>query len=442
VAEAGAEVGDDQVGCVELAGAGDDRGVLEVAAAEAAGGAAQAVAVDLDGRAHGVQRVRVAQALLVDRLVHDRQATGLGQGHHQGLLPVGHEAGVHVRLQGDGVELAARVPELDAALDAGDAPAGHAGVGDLELAADGAEDVEERHHVGLLRAQHLDLAAGGERGGRPAGGLDPVRDRLVVVAVQLRHAEDLDDPVGVHRDDRAHLLQHADEVHDLRLDGRVAQLGHALGPHRGEQHLLGGAHAGVGQLELGAVQPVRRRQVHAFGGLVDHRAELPQGLDVEVDRARPDVTSAQVRDERVAEPVQQRAAEQDRDPARAGVHVDLVAAGALHVRGVHDQLAVVGAVGDDDPVQTEQAADDLHVADARHVEEPAGCLAQQGGHHGLGNKILGATDPDLPVQRRSAVYGQDVVGQRNLQRRARQRARMRSGGAADDGGPAAAARAA
>ena len=87
----------------------------------------------------------------------------------------------------------------------------------------------------------------------------------------------------------------------------------------------------------------------------------------------------------------------------------------LHVGRVHHQLAVVGAVADLDAVQLEQAADDLDVADARDVEQPARRLAQQGGDHGLGDQVLRATDADLSVQRRSAVHNQDVFGQRNLQ---------------------------
>ena len=74
----------------------------------------------------------------------------------------------------------------------------------------------------------------------------------MVVAAEPVDALDLDDPVGLDGDDRAHLLQHGDEVDDLGLDGGVAQLGDALGAHRGEQHLLGGADARVRQLELGA----------------------------------------------------------------------------------------------------------------------------------------------------------------------------------------------
>ena len=66
-------------------------------------------------------------------------------------------------------------------------------------------------------------------------------------------------------------------------------------------------------------------------------------------------------------------------------------------------------------VQLEQAADDLDVADARHVEQPARALAEQRGDHRLGDEVLGAADPDLAVQRRAAVHDEDVVGQRNLQ---------------------------
>ena len=109
-----------------------------------------------------------------------------------------------------------------------------------------------------------------------------------------------------------------------------------------EQHLLGRADARVGQLELRAVQPVRRGQVQALGRLVDHGAELAQRLEVEVDRPVADVAAAEIGDERVAEPVQQRPAQQDRDPAGTGVHVDLVDAGALHVGRVEDHLAVAG----------------------------------------------------------------------------------------------------
>src|SRR5262249_14105165 len=79
VAEAGPQVGDDQVGRVQLARPGDHRRVQEVAPAEAARGAAEAFPVHLDRRTHGVQRLGVTQAPLVHGLMHDRQPMRLGQ---------------------------------------------------------------------------------------------------------------------------------------------------------------------------------------------------------------------------------------------------------------------------------------------------------------------------------------------------------------------------
>ena len=162
-------------------------------------------------------------------------------------------------------------------------------------------------------------------------------ERGVLVAAEPVDALDPDHAVGVDRDDRAHLLQHADEVHDLRLDRRVAQLGDALGAHGREQHLLGGADARVRQRDLGAVQPPRRAEVDAVVALVHDGAELPQDVEVEVDRPVADVAAAQVGDERLAEPVQQRAAEQDRDAAGAGVRVDVGDVRRLDVRRVEVQ---------------------------------------------------------------------------------------------------------
>ena len=119
----------------------------------------------------------------------------------------------------------------------------------------------------------------------------------------------------------------------------LRQFGDALGEHRGQQHLLGRADRGVRQPDLGAAQPLRGLQVLPVRPLLDDRAELPQHLEVEVDRPAADVAAAQTGDEGVAEAVQQRPAEQDRDAGRAGVGVDVGDVGALHVRGVEHQLA-------------------------------------------------------------------------------------------------------
>src|ERR687895_687008 len=80
----------------------------------------------------------------------------------------------------------------------------------------------------------------------------------------------------------------------------------------------------------------------------------------------PDARTA-VRRTCSVEPVQQRAAQQDRDPAGAGVHLDLGQGGQLDARRVERELLAIRTRGDGDAVDLEQVADDLDVADARNV---------------------------------------------------------------------------
>jgi hypothetical protein len=59
-----------------------------------------------DVGAHLDQRVGEAHAVLVHGLVHHGTAVRLSQGDDERLLPVRHEAGVHVGLDHDGLDLA------------------------------------------------------------------------------------------------------------------------------------------------------------------------------------------------------------------------------------------------------------------------------------------------------------------------------------------------
>ena len=157
--------------------------------------------------------------------------------------------------------------------------------------------------------------------------------------------------------------------------------------------------------------PFGRGDVQALRRLVDDRAELAQRLQVEVDRPVADVAAAEVGDERVPEPVQQRAAEQDRDPARPGVHVDLVDVGALHIGRVEDQLARLDAVADPDPVQLQQPADDLDVADARHVVQPArGSRPRSAATIALETRFLAPRTRTSPRSGVLAVDDENVAG--------------------------------
>src|SRR5579859_645001 len=109
----------------------------EVPLAEPARNAAEALTEDLDRGPHAAERVREAEAILIYRLVDDRDALGLGQCDDERLLPVGHEAWVHVRLDDERRELAARVVEANAVIT------------NVEPAPELPERVEERHHVPL-----------------------------------------------------------------------------------------------------------------------------------------------------------------------------------------------------------------------------------------------------------------------------------------------------
>ena len=75
------------------------------------------------------------------------------------------------------------------------------------------------------------------------------------------------------------------------------------------------------------------------------------------------------------------------------MHVDLVDCGSLDVGRVEHER--VGVVIDPHPVQLEQVAHDLDIADPGYVVQPAGTVGQQRGDHGLGHEVLGAAYPDL-----------------------------------------------
>ena len=330
--------------------------------------------------------------------MHDGKAVGLGQRHDERLLPVGHEARVHVGFDGHRLQISARMPESDAL------------VGDVEFAADLAEHVQEGHHFRLGGALDEDVAMGGERGGRPGGGLDAVGQRRVRVALELLDAFDAERAVHVHGDDGAHLLQHAHQIHDLRFDGGAGKLGLAFGEHGGEQRLLGGAHGRVRQVDLRAMQTVRSGDVNAvLVFLVDVRAELAQGFQMEVNRTTADVAAAERRNERLAQTVQQRAGEQNRNAGRAGQRVHVGHVGELHVGGVDRHHAVRAVHGHVHAVQAQQVGHHVHVADFRNVLQHGCARGQQCGDHGLAYEVLRATHLDGAVQRLAAFDVQNVV---------------------------------
>ena len=113
-----------------------------------------------------------------------------------------------------------------------------------------------------------------------------------------------------------------------------------------------------------------------------------------VDRTVADLAAAQVRDEGLADGVDQGPAQQDRDARIAGVGVDGGAGGGLGALRVKRQIAGHGVLVNPDAVELKQARDNLNVLDFRHVAQHRRLVAQQGSNHGLGDKILGPANGD------------------------------------------------
>ncbi len=187
------------------------------------------------------------------------------------------------------------------------------------------------------------------------------------------------DTGGAEYGRRVFLHAAARGLHDgLDAVARRRHLFPADGAHGGQQHLLGGAHTRVRQVDVSGMQSVGRGQAQAVLALLDHRPEGAQHVEVVVDGAFADATAPEVGDERLAEAVQQRATEQHGDPGGSGVGVDVGDVGLFDVGRIEDQFTVTIGGVDDDAVQLEQAADDLHVGDLGHPAQAAPLLGE---HH-------------------------------------------------------------
>ena len=123
---------------------------------------------------------------------------------------------------------------------------------------------------------------------------------------------------GWQLDAGAHALEEQGQLDHLGLDRGVLEDRAALGHRRGEQDRLGGADAGEGEGEVGALQP-EGLGLQPVGGHLHLGTELAEGADVVVDRPGADAVAADEGDEGLADAVQQRADHQDGHPVQAGV---------------------------------------------------------------------------------------------------------------------------
>ena len=142
--------------------------------------------------------------------------------------------------------------------------------------------------------------------------------------------------------------------------------------------------------------PRRRRAARPYAvvGDVDLGAEGFQGLDVEVDGPAADAVAAHHGHESLARQVQQRPQHEHRDAVEAGEGKGDLRLGLL--RGSDLQPAVLlGDPGADGPQDVRR---DLDVADLGDVGDGARPVPQDGGHHVLGDGVLGAVDLDVADQ--------------------------------------------
>ena len=218
---------------------------------------------------------------------------------------------MNIGLDDDGLQLSSGVSESNSVLV------------DFELTAYLSEDVEESEKFLLLGANDKNVTLGDECGARPRRRFVTVEERSVFEAVKTFDSFNENRSIWFDPDDRTHLLQNRDEVHDLGFDRGVLELGDALCSNGREQHLFGRADRRERKFDVGADESLWRRQVNPLRLLGDDRPKGAKGIKVEVNRAIADATAAKVRDERFAQLVQQRAAEQNRDSTRAGVRINL-----------------------------------------------------------------------------------------------------------------------
>ena len=327
-----------------------------------------------------------------------RDPVGLGHGGDHRRLPVRHEPGVHVGLDHE------RPGHGPVAAEGHLVARGVEG----EAAARAAERVQVGRQVGLPHAVHGDLPVGGQRQAGPGRGLDAVRDRRVLCAVEAVDPGDLDDPVRAHGDQGAHPLQDGDEVDDLRFGRGVVQLRVAAGHDGPEQELLGGPDAREGQFDDRAAEPadLGGQRVSRVGALA-RRAERPQHVEVLVDGAFPDAAAPGLPDHGAAGPVQERRARQHGDAAAAVEVLEVDRARGVDVARLDAQLPVL-RLGRAAAECLEEVADEFRVDDFRHVVDDDRLFGQKRGDHQFGYRVLRPANPDGAPQRDPTGEFQDV----------------------------------
>ncbi len=270
---------------------------------------------------------------------------------------------------------------------------GHAVLADVEGGAHSPEGGQGGDQPVLLAAGDPDAPTGGQAGRQVGESFDAVPAQALPGAVKVGRALDDVTAVRPHLDPGAHALEEQGQLDHLGLDGGIVQHRAAFGHRRGEQHRLGGAHARERQADAGALEP-GGLGLDDVVGHVDLGAEGAERVEVEVQGPPTDGVSAREGHDHVTEPVQQGADHEDRYAVEARVP-DGHGAG-VHPAGVDGHaVALLGDAGAD---RGQHARGDLDVPHPGGVEDPAGRVGQQRGHHQLGDGVLRARHLHLALQ--------------------------------------------
>src|SRR5699024_12045229 len=98
-----------------------------------------------------------AKTAVIDGLVNNGNALGLGERNNQWLLPVGHKARVHIGFQDQRVQGVSPTPKSNT------------GVLDIEVTTDFAVNIQKRGQIALGSAFNKNIPVGYQRGTGPRG---------------------------------------------------------------------------------------------------------------------------------------------------------------------------------------------------------------------------------------------------------------------------------
>ena len=253
-----------------------------------------------------------------------------------------------------------------------------------------------------------DLASGHGGGHGVGAHLDPVRDHRPARPAQRRNAGDGQNISVDPLDPGAHGGQAAGQIADLGLARSLPQHGHPVGQHGGQQGVFSRADRDERELDLGALQALRRAGDDIALLKFDLGPHGRQRLQVQIDRPGPDGAAAGQGHLGLAGAGQQRPQHIERGPHLADQIIRREGRG--QGGGVEQRLLPVGAIAlrDLDAEFLEQATEEFRIRQPRHVGQQQRLIGQDRSGHQLEGGVLGAADRNGSVQTGAAGDGDAV----------------------------------